>query len=221
MLRAGVARELSECRATSVVVHEAWEDSSRLVAESIATAAEVEASSLGSTIELAAALRGDVYLLLDQLEAYFVHHGADVALADGIADSWRARSCPCTRCSRSERTRWRDSRVQGPATGPARRTGSGSTTSRGPTAARDRRANRAIGKLVNEADGLAATPISSKRVDGVRARARIQRDRGRGVSKEASQGRIETPYLQLVMQRLWEAERAEGRACCASERSSG
>src|SRR5262249_1497186 len=69
-----------------------------------------------------------------------------------------------------------------------------------------------LGALVSEEEGVAVEPELVEAVlDGVRAGAVVQAERGRGVAKAAvAPGRIETPYLQLVMQRLWDVERAEG-----------
>src|SRR5262249_19605228 len=66
--------------------------------------------------------------------------------------------------------------------------------------------------LVPEEEGLAVEPALVEAVlAGVVAGAVVQAGRGRGVAKAAAaQPRIETPYLQLVMQRLWEVERSEG-----------
>src|SRR5437773_5619696 len=74
VLRAGVARDLRALpEEPLVVVHDAWaEDPIGSLTEAIATAANVEPASLADTVEVAAALHGDVYLLFDQLEAYFV-----------------------------------------------------------------------------------------------------------------------------------------------------
>src|SRR5262249_19346871 len=67
-------------------------------------------------------------------------------------------------------------------------------------------------ELVTPEERLAIEPALVEAVlDGVRAGELVHAGRGRGVSRDApTQGRIETPYLQLVMQRLWDVERAEG-----------
>ena len=71
-----------------------------------------------------------------------------------------------------------------------------------------------FGALVPEEEAITVEAALVVAVlDGSRAPGRsIQGGRGRGVSRPRRRGstRIETPYLQLVMQRLWEVERAEG-----------
>src|SRR5439155_96311 len=70
-----------------VVLHDAWsDDPARALAEAVATAAGVEASGLPETAEFATALRGELYLILDQIEEYFVYHGADPALGEALAE---------------------------------------------------------------------------------------------------------------------------------------
>src|SRR5262249_26010778 len=88
VLRAGVARDLRALpERPLVVVHDAWaDDPVGSLCDAIAAAVGIDRGSLSETVELAAALRGDVYLLLDQLEAYFVYHGAEPALADAILE---------------------------------------------------------------------------------------------------------------------------------------
>src|SRR3954447_24376141 len=88
VLRAGVARDLRALpERPLVVVHEAWaDDPVGSLSGAIAAGVGLEPGTLSETVEVAAALRGDVYLLLDQLEAYFVYHGAEPALADGILE---------------------------------------------------------------------------------------------------------------------------------------
>ena len=73
----------------------------------------------------------------------------------------------------------------------------------------DGRAGRRRGRRSSSACSTRSAPAD--RVGARRARG------GRGRTAAA---RIEAPYLQLVMQRLWEDERARGRRRCGSRRSS-
>ena len=52
----------------------------------MAAAASIEAASLSDTIEIAALEHQEIYLLLDQVEEYFVYHGGDPALGDALAE---------------------------------------------------------------------------------------------------------------------------------------
>src|SRR5207244_12580122 len=61
--------------------------------------------------------------------------------------------------------------------------------------------------------GGGAMGIEPEVVEAVRDQVetgRVDQGMGRGGVAPAGEGRIETPYLQLVMQRLWEEERAAG-----------
>src|SRR5262249_39248726 len=215
VLRAGVARDLRALpEQPMVVVHDAWaEDPVTSLIDSIAASAGVARGSLPDTVELSAAVHGDTYLLLDQLEAYFVYHAPAPALADEIAEvlarpDLRVHILLAVRDDALARldafkvqlpgllaNRLRLDQLTRPAgrraiVGPIER----------------------YGALVPEEEGLAVEPELVEAVlDGVRAGAVVQGARGRGASKAASStARIETPYLQLVMQRLWDVERAEG-----------
>jgi WD40 repeat protein len=215
VLRAGVARDLRALpEEPLVVVHDAWaEDPVGSLTEAIATAVHVQPASLSETVEVAAALRGDVYLLFDQLEAYFVYHGADAALAGGMLELLARPELPVhILLAIREDALARLDAFKGQLPGLL----ANRLRLEHLTRAAARRAIvgpiERFGALVPEEEGLAVEPELVEAVlDGVRAGAVVQAGRGRGVSKAAAaQARIETPYLQLVMQRLWEVERAEG-----------
>jgi WD40 repeat protein len=215
VLRAGVARDLRALpERPLVVVHEAWaDDPVGSLSGAIAAGVGLEPGTLSETVEVAAALRGDVYLLLDQLEAYFVYHGAEPALADGILELLVRPELPVhilVAIREDALARLDAFKGQLPGLLANRLRLDHLTRAAG---------RRAIvgpieryGALVPEEEGLAVEPALVDAVlDGVLAGLVVQASRGRGVSKAATpQPRIETPYLQLVMQRLWEVERAEG-----------
>jgi WD40 repeat protein len=214
VLRAGVARDLRSLQEQPlVVVHDSWaEHPLRSVTEAIAAASHVEPTSLSDTAELAAALHGDVYLLLDQLEAYFVYHGADPALADGLLELLARPELPVhillsIREDALARLDAFKNQLPGLLANRVRidhlTRAAGRHAIVGPI--------ERFGTLVPAEEALTIEPELVEAVlDGVRAGAVVQAGRGRGVSKAAAtQARIEAPYLQLVMQRLWEVERAE------------
>jgi WD40 repeat protein len=215
VLRAGVARDLRALpERPCVVVHDAWvDDPVRSLTSAVSAAVGIEPASLSATVETAAALRGDVFLLLDQLEAYFVYHGADTALAHGLLELVARPELPVhvLLAIREDALARLDAfKNQLPALLANRLRLDHLTRAAG---------RRAIvgpieqfGALVPEEEGLAVEPELVEAVlDGVRTGEVVQAGRGRGVSKDAPpEGRVEAPYLQLVMQRLWELERAEG-----------
>ncbi|MGZ4352888.1 MAG: WD40 repeat domain-containing protein [Gaiellaceae bacterium] len=215
ILAAGVVRDLRALpEAPLVVVHTAWaDDPVGALAGAVAAAAGVEAEGLGEAVELACALHGELYLVLDQVEEYFVYHGGDLALGDALADL----------CDRSE---LRVHVLIGVREDALARLDAFKSRLPGLLANRvrldhlDREAGRRaivgpierFAELVPEEEGLAIEPALVEAVlDGVRAGAFVPESRGRGVAAAAaSREHVETPYLQLVMQRLWEVERAEG-----------
>ena len=79
VLRAGVARDLRALpEEPLVVVCDSWAESpATTLAAAVAGAASIEPAALAETIEIAAAEHREIYLLLDQVEEYFVYHGGD------------------------------------------------------------------------------------------------------------------------------------------------
>jgi WD40 repeat protein len=218
LLRAAVARDLRSLpEQPLVVVHESWvDDPVETLAAAIGAAAGVEGTSmLGDAAEVACALRGELYLILDQLEELFVYHSGEEAEALGRAlgelvarlelpvhvllgvrddalarlDAFKAHVpgllANQVRLDHLDRDAGRRAIV-----GPVER----------------------FGGLVPEEEGLAVEPELIEAVlDGVRTGELAPGARGQGVVKGAEgTERVEAPYLQLVMQRLWEVERAEG-----------
>ena len=77
LLKAAVARDLRALpEAPLVVVHDSWlDDPDRSLASAIGASAGVDAASTpGDAAEVACALHGEVYLILDQLEELFLYH---------------------------------------------------------------------------------------------------------------------------------------------------
>src|SRR5206468_9388787 len=81
LLRAGVARSLHEIPDATVVVASAWSgDPTLSVRDAINEAARLDAQddSLRDSLERAVdATDGDVYVILDQFEEYFLYHEQD------------------------------------------------------------------------------------------------------------------------------------------------
>lgn len=91
LLRAGVAQALRARGEAIVAVHSTWiERPVDALVESIRAAAPPLGPTAGLADTAAAAARhGDVVLLLDQLEEYFMYHGADGALLGGLHELLR------------------------------------------------------------------------------------------------------------------------------------
>jgi WD40 repeat protein len=80
LLRAGVAQRLRSLETGAVVVHDAWADDP--VASLVASiGAPGPTAGLADAVAAAAQEHGEVHLLLDQFEEYFLYHGADGPLA--------------------------------------------------------------------------------------------------------------------------------------------
>ena len=195
LLRAGVAQHLRTLDDALVVVHSEWavEPESGVVASVHDADAELgPTAGLVDTVAAAAQRNGEVYLLFDQFEEYFLHHGADGALAlpellrrpglrvnlllalrdDALAelDAFAGRLPGLydnlLRLERLDRASARAA-VDGPL--------------------------EAYGRLVD--GSYSAEPgLVDALLDGV----------------SASPGRVEAPFLQLVLERLWEDEQAAG-----------
>ena len=215
VLRAGVARDLRALpERPLVIICDAWTDSpDHSLASAIAAAAGIEPGPLAETVEVAAALHGEIYLLLDQVEEYFVYHGVDPALGDALAELVTRPELPVHVLVgiREDALARLDSfkrRLPGLLANRLRLDHLSASAGRrailGPV--------ERFGALVPEEEGLAVEPqLVDAVLAGVRTGVLVQPRRGRGAAKaERRQDRIETPYLQVVMQRLWEVERERG-----------
>jgi WD40 repeat protein len=215
ILRAAVVRDLRALpEAPLVVVHDSWsEDPTAALAHAIAAAAGLEVGSLLDTVDLATSLHDELYVVLDQLEEYFVYHGTDPALGEALAELTSRATLPVhvllgIREDVLARLDAFKANVPGLLANRLRldhltREG-GRRAILGPL--------ERFGELVPGEQALSAEPQLVEAVlDGVRAGVLVQAGRGRGVAKEApGQSRVEAPYLQVVLQRLWEEESAAG-----------
>ncbi len=210
LLRAGVAQQLRQIEGATVVVHDTWADdpANSLVATLAAAVPTLgPTAGLSDAVAAAAANGGEVFLLLDQFEEYFLYHGSDGPLSDelprllrrpglrvstliALRDDALAELDAFTdrlpdlftnllRLDRLDRQAGRQA-----VTGPLARYSE--------LAGVEYRAEPALVEAVLD-------EVATGRVDFTGAGER-------GSSRE----RIETPFLQLVLERLWAEERAQG-----------
>ncbi len=216
LLRAAVARSLRALpERPLVVMHSRWsDDPSTALAEAIAEA-EGGAPNGAAPLEalMAAQQDRDVYLVLDQAEEYFLYHADDGGLGS-FAEALPAALAAALRINVLVSLREDSLAKLDRFTG--RVPGLFANTLR--LDRLDRQAARAaiVGPIERYAEltGLrvAVEPELIDRVlDEVGAGQIEPALGGRGAIEGADDAaRIEAPYLQLVMQRLWEEERAAG-----------
>jgi WD40 repeat protein len=92
LLGAGVARRLRELSGAPVVVHDAWAEdpAARLMASVEAECGELGATAgLVDTVAAAAQQRGELHLLLDNFEEYVLYHGLEGPLSDTLPELLR------------------------------------------------------------------------------------------------------------------------------------
>ncbi len=196
LLGAGVARRLRELSGAPVVVHDAWAEdpAARLIASVHAECGELGATAgLVDTVAAAAQQNGELHLLLDNFEEYILYHGLEGPLSATLPELLRR---PGLRVNVL-------------------------------LALRD----DALAELDEFADRIPELFSNLLRLD------RLDREAGRAailgplaryselageqftaedalveaVLDEAStDAGVEAPYLQLVLERLWEREREEG-----------
>jgi len=196
LLHAGVARRLRELSGAPVVVHDSWAEDP---AAGLSASVRAEFGELGATAGLvdavaAAAQRsGELHLLLDHFEEYVLYHGLEGALSDALPELLRR---PGLRVNVL-------------------------------LALRDD-ALAELDEFAGRIPDLFANLLRLDRLDREAGRAAILGPLARygeltgeqfgaedalveAVLDEAStEGGVEAPYLQLVLERLWERERAAG-----------
>ncbi len=92
LLGAGVARRLRELSGAPVVVHDAWAEdpAARLTASVEAECGELGATAgLVDTVAAAAQRSGELHLLLDNFEEYILYHGVEGTLSDALPELLR------------------------------------------------------------------------------------------------------------------------------------
>jgi len=211
LLRAAVAQSIREAHDAAVIVFSSWAGDPRDgLAAAIDAAVGIESKgTLTERLRAASeAVGGDVYVILDQFEEYFLYHEDDPFAAELAA----AISEPGLRANfllglREDALAKLDAfkgripnlfgnylRLDHLDRGGAR------SAILGPV----ERYNELTGTTVHAEPQLVEAvldEVAAGRVDAGRA--------GRG-GVEADAERVEAPYLQLVLERLWEAERDRG-----------
>ena len=170
--------------------------------------------------ERCAEIGGEIYLVLDQMEEYFVYHGRDSGgpLREALAE---ILSRPTLRVH--VLLGIRDDALSELDAFKGRVPGLFGNVLRLDHLDVDA-ARAAIVEPLAEFEVLGGVPMAAEAalvaavVDQV-ASGRIERRlAGRGmVAGGATRGRVEAPYLQLVMERLWEVERGLGSAVIRAE----
>jgi WD40 repeat protein len=219
LLQAAVGRGLRALpERPAVVIHAAWaDDPAAALAASIAGEAGVEpAPSLLETVEAAVLNRGELFLILDQLEEYFLYHAGERGpwtLAEALPELIARKELPVHVLLGIRE----DALAQLDAF-KARIPGLFSNSLRLDHLRRDAARRAIVGpierfaELAGEEGAVGIEPELVEAVlDGVEAGKVAHGAGGRGVVKARGRASsVEAPYLQLVMQRLWEVERTEG-----------
>jgi WD40 repeat protein len=213
LLAAAVARRLRALpERPVVVVCSAWSESpTAAIARAVAAEAGVEpVGALALVVERACEARGDVYVLLDQVEEYFLYHpaGGDLEeeLAAVLSGSPRANILLALReDALAELDRFKAS-IPAILDNYLRldrlSRGSGRAAIVQPLARW-----RELGGAPMEIEPALVEAVLDQVAAG-RIRAGLG---GSGrVGGDANEETVEAPYLQLVMDRLWEVEREQG-----------
>lgn len=211
VVRAAVARAVRALpEAPAVVVWADWgDDPATSLADAVAETTALEGGSLTDVVMRAADGR-DVYLILDQAEEYFVYHGADDSferqLAEILGRPLRANVLLVVRDDAlAELDRFR-SHLPGVFSNVVRLGRLDRTAGEAAIVRPLERFGELAGRQVEIEPELVARVLDEV------AAGRIERGLGgTGAAGTATAvAGIETPYLQLVMQRLWEEEAAVG-----------
>ena len=196
LLGAGVARRLRELSGAPVVVHDSWAEdpAARLITSVHAECGELGATAgLVDTVAAAAQQSGELHLLLDQFEEYMLHHGLEGPLSDALPELLRR---PGLRVN--VLLALRDDALAELDDFAGRIPELFSNLLR--LDRLDREAGRAaiLGPLARYSE-LAGETFTAEEV------------LVEAVLDEAStEAGVEAPYLQLVMERLWDCEREAG-----------
>ncbi|MFL6036974.1 MAG: hypothetical protein ACJ74I_18035 [Gaiellaceae bacterium] len=215
LLSAAVARSLRQLPETPlVIVFSRWsDDPAAALASIVATQAGAEANGSATNALVDAQLGRDVYLILDQTEEYFLYH-ADDAGPDSMAETLPIVLAGDYRINVLISLREDSLAELDRFTG--RISGLFANTLRLDRLDRDAARSAIVGPVQRFVEltgqSVAVEPALVERVLDEVGAGRIEPALGgRGSVEGGVDGvRIETPYLQLVMQRLWDEERARG-----------
>jgi WD40 repeat protein len=206
LLRAAVAHSLRSAHDASVVVFSSWAGDPRAgLGEAIDAATGLESSG---TLSQRLRAAGETYVILDQFEEYFLYHEqgpfAD-ELADAIADpGLRASFLLGLREDALAKLDAFKGKIPNLFANYLRLDHLDREGARAAILGPVERYNELTGENVRvepELVDAVLNEVAAGRVDVGRA--------GRG-GVEADSDRVEAPYLQLVLERLWEAERERG-----------
>jgi WD40 repeat protein len=196
LLRAGVARRLRELSGAPVVVHDSWAEDP---ASGLIASVQAECGDLGptaglvDTIAAAAQAGGELHLLLDQFEEYVFYHGVDGPLSSALPQLLRRPGLRVNvllavrddALAELDEFAGRIPELFGNLLRLDRL---------------DRDAGRAaiLGPLARYSE-LSGEEFTAEEalVDAV-------------LDEATAEAGVEAPYLQLVLERLWERERADG-----------
>ena len=215
LIAAAVARGLRALpEQPVVVVFSSWPDEPVAgLARAVADEAGVEqAGTLVATVDRASKLRGDVYLLLDQVEEHFLYHPDDRALERAIAEVLERIPRANVLLSLREDAVAKLDRFKASIPGIL------DNYLRLDRLTRAAAESAVVAPLARFAEvGGEEVEIEPALVVAVLDQVATGRIRGglggAGQVQEAGgEARIEAPYLQLVMERLWEVERDDGSA---------
>ena len=222
LLHAAVARSLRELTEEPlVVVFSSWsDDPNAALAEVVADAAGLSANgSAVDALESAQAER-DVYLVLDQAEEYFLYHADDggtgsfaEALPAVLAAQLRINVLVSLREDSLAKLDRFTGRIPGLFSNTLRLDRLDSNAARAAIVRPVERYAELTG------DGVSVEPALVERVLGEVGAGQIEPALGGLGAVEAGEtgARIEAPYLQLVMQRIWDEERAAGSTALRAE----
>ena len=215
LLRAAVARSLRALpEEPLVVVFSSWSDDPTLaLSEAVSEASGLSTNgSVVTALERAQATR-DVYLVLDQAEEYFLYHaddGGPGSFAEALPAVLAAPSRVNVLVSLREDSLAKLDRFTGRIPSLFANTLRLDRLDRAAARAAVLRPVERYVELTGEA--VSVDPTLVERVLDEVGAGQIEPALGGlgGVEGGVLGGRIEAPYLQLVMQRLWEEERASG-----------
>jgi WD40 repeat protein len=196
LLGAGVARRLRELSGAPVVVHDAWAEdpAGRLVASIHAECGELGATAgLVDTVAAAAQQGGELHLLLDNFEEYVLYHGLEGPLSEALPELLRR---PGLRVN--VLLALRDDALAELDEFAGRIPELFSNLLRLDRLDREEGRAAILGPLGRYSE-LAGEPFTAEDALVEAVLDEVWTDAG-----------IETPYLQLVLERLWERERETG-----------
>ena len=208
VLRAGVVRALRAVPFDrEVIVHDRWAaDPVAALAAEVARSAGIAArASLTETlVDAGAVLDGQLFLVLDQFEEYFVYHGGELApgtfaseLATALTENdVRAHVLLCLREDSLAKLDAFKTRVPGVFSNYLRLAHLDPVAARAAITGPIERWNDLFG-------GGRPVAVEPALVDAVLAQV---------TTADLDAKRIETPYLQLVLERLWAVERTRDSA---------